>query len=410
MESIYFDLENCYGIPKFKESFKLDERRKAHLIYAPNGVMKTSFSNTINDIVLEQETKDFLYPERKTRRVVKYGGQKGKDIDKADILVIHSYFESYRSENVVALLADDKLKKKFDQLHKEIDNKTNSLVKNLNKLSGKRKAIDLLAKDFNVEIKDIHYELERLYDEYKDQNIEDFTSIKYGNIVTSDSEKILGDKDLRRSLEDYIEQYEKLLNESEVFKVAFNHTSAENVLKNLRKDGFFKANHQILLSESSKPIGEKEFKKMIEEEKKRIIDNEMTKEFNEIDKLLSGRAGARNLRDFITNNEELIPQLLKFDEFKRKLWLSYLFENQDIFKETILNFKNNKIEIKKVIEKAQQQESKWHGVVQQFNHRFSNMPFEMQITNKEDVVLKSELPSITFKYKDRGEVTDVNKE
>src|SRR5699024_662214 len=92
------------------------------------------------------------------------------------------------------------------------------------------------------------------------------------------------------------------------------------------------------------------------------------------------------------------------------LWLSYLFENQDIFKETILNFKNNKIEIKKVIEKAQQQESKWHGVVQQFNHRFSNMPFEMQITNKEDVVLKSELPSITFKYKDRGEVTDVNKE
>lgn len=408
MRKVYFDLENCYGIPKFRYLFEFDDRKKAHLIYAPNGVMKTSFANTIEDISLEQETKDFLYPNRVTKRVVKHDGDSGEDIHKDEILVINSYSESYKSENIIVLLADNNLKKDFDKLHSEIDEKMDYLFKNLNKLSGKRSAIDLLVNDFGIESKDIYVGLEKLYDEYIDTEIEDFSYIKYGQIINTDSEKILQDENVKNLLRNYIEQYDKLLNESKVFHVEFNHTNAESVLKTLGKDGFFKANHQVLLNSTDKALGEDEFKKIIVDEKKRIIDEEMIGEFNDIDRLLSNKAATRDLRDFIRNNKELIPELLELDEFKKKLWLSYLFKKPEIFQEAILNYKNNKLKIERIIKKAREQESIWHDVVKQFNYRFSNMPFELYITNKDDVVLKSELPSISFKYKDRGEVTNVS--
>lgn len=410
MKKIYFDLENCYGISKFTNSFDFDSTKKAHLIYAPNGVMKTSFADTIEDISLERETKDYFYPDRVTKRVVKHDDYSGEDIHKDEILVIKSYSESYKSENEIVLLADNKLKIQFDKLHKEIDEKMNYLFTNLDKLAGKKSTIDLLANDFSIEIKDIYAGLEGLYDKYINKGVEDFSYIKYGKIINSDSEKILKDENLMKLLKNYINQYDKLLNESKVFQVEFNHTNAENVLKNLGKDGFFKAKHQILLNSSEEPIGEEEFKMIILEEKKRIIDDEMVKEFEEIDKLLSNKATTRDLRDFIRNNKELIPELLEFDKFKRKLWLSYLFAKLDIFKEVIFNYKNNKVRIEEIIKIAKEQESKWHDVVKEFNYRFSNMPFELYITNKDDVVLKSELPSISFKYKDRGEVTNVSEE
>lgn len=78
MESVYIYLENCYGIPRLEYTFNFDDdTHKAHLIYAPNGVMKTSFANTMNDICTDNITKDCFYPQRDTIRMVKYIDRNG---------------------------------------------------------------------------------------------------------------------------------------------------------------------------------------------------------------------------------------------------------------------------------------------------------------------------------------------
>lgn len=68
MTKIYFNLKNCHGIPEFVHVFESNKVKKEHLIYARNGVMKTSFANTLTDICLYNETKDCFYPSRKTIR------------------------------------------------------------------------------------------------------------------------------------------------------------------------------------------------------------------------------------------------------------------------------------------------------------------------------------------------------
>ena len=408
MKNIFVKLLNCYGIPKLEYNFNFDnENHKAHLIYAPNGVMKTSFANTMRDICNGNDSEDHFYPERVTERAVKYDDSVGIDLVAKDILVIEPYADSYKSQNISILLADGSLKEEYEKIHREINEKMSKVISDLNGLSGKKNADEILVTDFDFLPENVFECLEKICIEYKEVEVSDYSAIKYGKLFTSDSEKILADSSVIVQLESYIQQYERLMSESTVFEVYFNHNSAEDVLKSLVKEGFFKAEHKLLLAETSTPIDEDEFNKVIIEEKNRILDIELVDEFNKIDELLSSKIGNKALRDYIFENREIIPELIDVKAFKKKIWVSYLFKDLPVFEEAVLNFQNNKKRLEEIARIARTQESRWNEVVLHFNERFSNMPFRLDVANREDVILKSKLPSISFVYKDRGEETNV---
>ena len=47
MDTLKIDFENCFGIGKFNHEFDF-KKSKTFLIYAPNGMMKTSFAKTFD--------------------------------------------------------------------------------------------------------------------------------------------------------------------------------------------------------------------------------------------------------------------------------------------------------------------------------------------------------------------------
>lgn len=62
MEKLLLKLQNCYGINKLE--CELDfSRDNTIAIYAPNGVMKTSFGKTFRDIANSKNPVDLIYPE-----------------------------------------------------------------------------------------------------------------------------------------------------------------------------------------------------------------------------------------------------------------------------------------------------------------------------------------------------------
>ena len=56
MDKIKIDWEYCYGIKSLKHEFSFSEGKHSHLIYAPNGTMKTSFAKTMK--YLSGQTKE----------------------------------------------------------------------------------------------------------------------------------------------------------------------------------------------------------------------------------------------------------------------------------------------------------------------------------------------------------------
>lgn len=301
MDKIEVDFEYCYGIRKLEHTFDL--RNRTFAIYAPNGVMKTSFAKTFDDYSKEQDTVDLAFPERATVRKILADDQ---EIHPADILVIESYNEDYKSKKISTLLANKRLKQEYDDIHKEIDKAKSELIKKLKQLSG------LTGRTDNIE-KTIEDVFGQDFFDFIVENEEGVISsdplpyhtIKY-NLIFND--KVIGfleTKDFKDAIREYIEKYDELIDKSPYLGKDFKFYHAENVQKQLVSNNFFKGGHSVNLFDGTNKnecSSDEELQSILAEEKRKILtDDELQTRFDAIDKKLSNKE-LRDFRDHLLDN------------------------------------------------------------------------------------------------------------
>ena len=103
MQELKINLQNCYGIKNLKKDFDFSQYN-TYAIYAPNGVMKTSFAKTFKDFSNGVNSKDLIFSNRKTIREIKKEGN--NDIAKEQVFVIEPYNEDFNSEKISTLLVN----------------------------------------------------------------------------------------------------------------------------------------------------------------------------------------------------------------------------------------------------------------------------------------------------------------
>ncbi|SHH44312.1 hypothetical protein SAMN02745135_00823 [Caloranaerobacter azorensis DSM 13643] len=396
--NVYF--QYCYGIKKIEKEFRFNDKNRTFAIYAPNGVMKTSFAKTFSDYANDRETKDLAFPDRETIRVI----ETDNEIKPSNVFVIEPYNEDYQSEKISTLLANKELKKEYEFIHEDIDKVKKELIKKLKQLSGlsgKKDDIEkTIEKIFGKNLLDFLLEKEETILNDKEKLFHD---IQYKIIFNDKVIKFLKTKDFKKTIREYIEKYNELINESPYLKKNFSFYHAQNVQKQLTANNFFKAGHSVNLSDGDQKKeysdGE-ELKKLLENEKKKVLDDEeLQKKFDEINSKLTNKE-LREFRDYLLENREILTQLVNLKKFEKDIWLSYFIDQKDLCLELINKYKKGLKKIKELIERAKKEQTDWEEVVKIFNTRFSHLPFYLNIKNKEDVILKDEVPSIEFVFRD----------
>ena len=111
--------KNCYGM-KYFELKEIDFRKSNKaIIYAPNGVMKTSFSNVFFDIAKGAPTFDRIFTNNVSSYRVNYYSTTYSNTNLAEndrIYVVKSFDEKFElsRETMSTLLADENTRKKYD--------------------------------------------------------------------------------------------------------------------------------------------------------------------------------------------------------------------------------------------------------------------------------------------------------
>ncbi|HFF8973981.1 TPA: hypothetical protein ACXEV6_002844 [Serratia marcescens] len=397
------DLENCYGINKLVK--ELDFTRVYGIdgvcsLYAPNGTLKTSLAKTLKDIEEDRQSKDIIFAERATKRLVTLDGQA---VDAGQIMVINSYDESYSSKQVSTLLVNEALKRDYDEALKEVDDKRARLIKELAKSSGKQnKAIpELICEAFDRQEKEF---LDLLAD-IKSQDTQDHCGLaefKYGDLFNPKVLELASTDSFDQELTDYVGTYEKLISESAVLSRNFNHQKAGTVSKSLSDTGFFDASHSVNLSingQKQEVNSKDRLNEILQEEQNKVFQNpELKEKFSKVDKKLTTKE-TQAFRDFISDHQELLPEYKDVKGFKKKLITSYLQSHQSAWDDLVSTYKSNQQKVKYIIDQAKQQETIWKGVVDIFNKRFS-VPFKLKVGNQDDVILNNAAPSIEFDFDD----------
>ena len=283
-------------------------------------------------------------------------------------------------------------------------------MKKLRKISGVRSGLeDIYSTVFTRMPNNVLRAFERIRTEVQEEKEDHvLVSTKFKVLFSERIASLLGDGEVRAALEQYTSNYEELLNRSRFFrKGVFNHYDATQIAKHLKNHGFFKADHKVYFlhsnEEEKRVETEEELVSLIDDEMQAILsDTELKASFEKIDKKLTTNE-LRGFREYLLNNQTLIPRLVSPDLLKEDLLKSYLIANRDLFNDLMAEYDDGKKRIEEITTEATEQATKWQEVINIYNRRFS-VPFKVGIENKEDVILKRITPNISFSFEDEQAV------
>lgn len=404
------ELTNCYGINQLNKEFdftKTHNNDGVHCLYAANGTLKTSLAKSFKDIELERTTRDLIFTDRITNRSIKIDNI---DIVKEQVLVIDSYNESYSSKQISSLLVNDALKQQYEAALKEVDDKRSNLQKALIKTSGKRDPFNILFDAFERPENTLLELLTELH-EIEHPDLTNYAEFKYGDLFNPKVIELISSKDFNKELTEYVDTYEKLINESSVLSKTFNHQKAGVVSKTLNENGFFSTEHSINISvrgEKKEIKTKEELNDLLQVEQEKVLqDPELNKKFLKVDGKLKTK-DTQVFRDFIAEHKELLPEYQNLQTFKKNVFLGYLQSQQFIWDELVNTYKQNQELVANIIHQAQEEKTTWETVVNTFNRRFK-VPFKLSVGNQGEVILNGAAPAIKFEFDDgRGAKKEVS--
>ena len=404
-DKLNINLRYCYGIGKLEA--ELEFKHKGYAIYAPNGVMKTSFAKTMMDLSEGNAPKDLHFPDREPICEITLNGE---GLKKEEIFVVKSYDDKFSSSQVSTLLANAELRSKYEQIHQSIGKAKVALDKALRNAAGfgerSRENLDLIIEDV---FGGSYYEaLARIEDELTETSQSDLSKVDYKVIYDPKVQQFLSSEDVAAAVEDFAEKYDEITKQSPILRRNFQYHNVAQVQQQLEANNFFSAGHRISLADENtdqmeEVSSDQTLRERIEEEKLRVLNDEaVAKKFDTFNSKLKNKE-LQAFRDYITENKHLLPMLSDPEGLKRDLWMQYLRVAFDEYKTLVSEYRTGQSALAEIVIEADESRGDWDAVVADFNRRFLYLPFELSVENKADTILKGSAPSIAFLVKDAGE-------
>ncbi len=403
------NIENCYGIGKIQKTSLDFSKSNSYLLYAQNGVFKTSFAKSLTDLINNEMPKDNFYPKRESKIEIEFNGKK---ISKENVVVFHSYDEKFNSEDsVTTFMAKSELKQRYDNILSELEKEKKTLLKSLRDIAS--------GFDCEEEIKTIKNEKNKNFYEILDtylteiENSEKHYSFEYRDIF--DRSKKVKDfvNEHRNLIEQYFNKYQELLSQSEIFKHMdggdFGTNHSDDLKKALENNRFFKANHSLKIA-GEEITNYQKLSDIFENEKNRIVNDEKLKEsFDKIEKVINANKELKAFKDAISKDNTLLTELLDYDSFRKKVLFSYLKQVIQNVKSLVNLYREKKPKIEEIIKQASKDQKEWESVIEIFNQRFL-VPFKVELQNQKDILLNKDTAQFRFIFSDNNQDMNVQKE
>jgi hypothetical protein len=407
IQSIKINWKNCFGIKSLDHEFKFVVGKQTHLIYAPNGTMKTSFAKTMK--FLSEQSKEKPCDQLCQDNEVRYDFTVDDcEVPKNNIFVVNGDDELDSSGSFINFLASTKLKAKYDEIYQKLTKEKEALMTKLKSCSQSTDCEKEIVETFAMSENDTIFSiLERVDVEVKAGL--PFFEFRYNNVFDTKGTVKEFLEVHKENLKEYIENYEKLLSESTLYRSVGAHafgTYQAAQLSQYVSDGiFFGVQHKIILQNGTEITSHEQLQQIMSNEQKRVLNDEkLKKTFEKITKAIDKNTELRGFKAIIESHPEWISYMLNYETFRKKVWLGYLAKAdiKPLFDSYIQVYNENKAQLLDVLTQAGQQQEKWEDIINLYNARF-HVPLKVSIANQRDIILKKEAAKLQFSYVIKGQ-------
>ena len=301
------------------------------------------------------------------------------------------------------MLADETTRNEYNVLMAQFSGEIRQIEDKLRILTGltkpqiKGKIIADLGLGSTSDWTDIFEKIHELID---NRQVLDFLNdCTYSELFNDKVLAVYSKREFVNSIEEYIENLNTLLENNPILSDGFTDRNAETLGKEFAKHNLFNAQHTIRLKDGVTVIHSlDEWNAVVNEQLERIYATpELSTVFQKLKKLLTANENVSRLRDIIIAHREIIPALRDINSLKIQTWLDCFSKLDTPFADYYDRISQYTIQIRALYEQAAAQSARWQAVVNEFNRRF-RVPFEVQIENKANFLLKDEAPNLSFKY------------
>lgn len=413
MKKLKINLANCHGIHRLDAELSFKDAR-ATAIYAPNGMMKTSFARAFSDLSRGETSTDHVFPDRVSSRSIT--DQADVALDPKQVVVIVSYDEEVGpTEQTSTLLVDRVLRAEYADLQRGINEAKTELVTALKSQAQTKKDVSSeLSLAITRDRESFFRALLRVEKELTDEAAS-YAELPYDVVFDDKVVALLRTKDFTAVLAEYVARFNELLDASTYFsRETFSYYNAETIAKSLGTNGFFEANHSIVLHDGDRGsaiTSHKELAELIQSEKEAISDDPaLRKTFAMIESKLTKNTESRRFWAFISSHQEILPELENVERFRERVWKSYLKANEALYMEAVSRFRDAERRKEEIQATAAEQRGQWEEVIDIFNTRFF-VPFTLTAKNRTNVVLGLEpVAKLGFEFADGDERVAVERD
>nr|WP_319490259.1 hypothetical protein [uncultured Desulfobacter sp.] len=334
MNKLKVHLKNCYGIQSLDYEFDFNSisakpLANAYAIYAPNGLMKSSFAKTFEALAKGENPREERY-NRPSTHVIE---SDGTAISKETIYVLKAEID-IRSDSpaITNILVNPENKARYDELLIDLDKLEKRLIGSLQK-SSKIKKNDIkktILEDYD------ETDFPTCIGKSKSVTIEDDLSpYEYATIFDPKAIEVIKSQDFISKASEFNERYQELFSQAGTIyqKGIFNPAKAETSFTTLDKQGFFAGGHRVHFRDEPVSIGKDELNQKLQTIHASIDSDEKLRNLRAS---LAKNAQTQALTSLIESLsspqvEFLIERLKKENQaqFRKDLWAYYIQNNTD---------------------------------------------------------------------------------
>lgn len=418
MKKVNIKIQDAYGIGFLHHEFDFDysasqgsghhsaEHSQTNIIYARNGTMKTSFTKALSSFA---ENDPIIDPVHSRAAHIEITAD-AIPITRDSVFVVKSEEEYFETEGMSLLLADKASQERYAEIMADLDAAQTELFESAGRSIGIRggesKTTERFDADFGIEANNrltlllsMKTEIENSREEYKNIDYKILTEAKITDFLDKSSTQTM--------LQNYVETYERILRSSEYFQEgSFDYLNAFSIQKSLQENNFMQPDVGNWVTLRKKDGTTEEVKSIdalkakYETDKNRVFDTlEQQEEYRKFDDALGKNADLRKLQIWVRQHKEMVPSLQNYKNTRKQVWHAHLRDHQESYDNYIATYEAHKMELNKLVTESRALTTEWRKVVDEFKASFAP-PFDLEVKNKEDVVLKQERPVIVLKYQD----------
>lgn len=405
MNLLSIKLENCFGIGKLEHEFDFGQSN-SYVIYAPNGTMKSSFAKTFHLISKNDKKdlpKDLVFGKKAKYEIL----QDNDTIKPESILVINAEDNSYdATHKITSFLARKELKEKYDQIYAELNNAKSELLKKLKNISKSSDCEVEYTGAFNTETNDNFFEV--LSNHVVElSNEPEKIDFKYNHVFDKKGNVKKFINNNQELLDKYVENYTKIISGSKLFKTTgdqnFGTYEANEIIKSIEDNSYFNVGHKFVLEDGTEITDSQQLKDIYQNELKKLLDDETLKEsFDKVDKAIGANVELREFKKVIEKDNAILVDLKDYDNFKKRVWTNIVSEVKSDADLLAALYDEKKKDLDIIIKESKEDFELWNEIIRKFNRRFF-VPFEIQLANQHDVILKQETAYLQFIFTDKKE-------